>query len=65
MMSIERASMMSVISLRVLFGILELLLHRRHLPLLVIQILVALTEGVPLFTWTWIGSKGSPSFAQK
>ena len=56
---------MSIISLRDLFGILELLLHKRHFPLLVIYIFVALAEGVPLFTWTWIGSNGLPSFAQK
>lgn len=43
----------------------ELLLDSRHLPDPVIQILLALALGTPLDTWTWIGSSGSFSFAQK
>ena len=49
-MSFDLDSMISTISLSVLFGILELLLHKRHFPLLVIHIFVALAEGILLCT---------------
>lgn len=39
--------MIAMILFKVLGGMRELLLHKRHLPALVIQTLVALAVGVP------------------
>lgn len=46
-------------------GILELLLHKRQFPALVIQIFVELELGLPSDTCTWTGSSGFPSLVQK
>ena len=50
---------------RTFSGMCELLLHRRHFPDFVIHTFVALATGAPSAMWTWTGSSGSFSFAQK